>query len=127
MRRAALAATVHRGELSLWVPWSTVGNRDVHRAVPTFTAVNTAGNHGEVANMCITINILFAIRQLQVIPQIFYSTSQFTMLIHLCFAVHDAPRVSHSPSSLLWLKNIEICCISSQPTQFPETKLTPQK
>ena len=41
------------------------------------------------------IIILFALRQLQVIPQIFYSTSQFTMLMLLIYTY--PPCVDYSP------------------------------
>lgn len=47
-----VTATVRRGELSpvakTAVPWSTVANSGVRRGAPTFTAVNTAGNHGQL-------------------------------------------------------------------------------
>ena len=43
----------------------------------------------------IIIIILFALRQLQVIPQIFYSTSQFTMLMLLIYTY--TPCVDYSP------------------------------
>lgn len=52
--RAAVAATLHRGELSRMakdiVPWPTVANRGVRCGVPMFTAVKAAGNHGKVTN-----------------------------------------------------------------------------
>ena len=52
--RAAVAPTVHRGELSpmakATTPWPTLTNCGVRRGSLTFTAANTAGNHGDAAN-----------------------------------------------------------------------------
>ena len=54
VRRAAVAQTVHRGELSpmakATTPWPTLTTCGVRRGSRTFTAANTAGNHGDAAN-----------------------------------------------------------------------------
>ena len=51
---AAVAGTVHHGELSpmakATMPWPTVTYRGVRRGSPTFTVVNIAGNRGGMAN-----------------------------------------------------------------------------
>ena len=54
---------------------------------------------------------LFAIRQLQVIPQIFYSTSHFTMLTRL---IHTYPPcVDYSPCQSNVLSNVIMCLTTS--------------
>ena len=56
----------------------------------------------------IIIIILFAIRQLQVIPQTFYSTSHFTMLM-LLIHTYYTPCVDYSPYQANVFSNVVMC------------------
>ena len=55
------------------------------------------------------IIILFAIRQLQVIPQIFYSTSQFKMLMLLIYTY--TPCVDYSPYCTNQMCSLVLSCV----------------
>ena len=102
----------------------TGGRRVVHRLFPTFffervSGPTTYSAFFHVLEVMNTITgsptffpiILFAIRQLQVIPQIFYSTSHFTMLMLLTHTY--TPCVDYFPYQSNVFSNVIMCLTTS--------------